>query len=188
MRFNVIIGRMEKKLPQGLTIRIEQPQDIKGIRRVNRAAFDGDYEAEVVDRLRLNCPTMLSLVVSDGKNIVGHIMFSPAQIVQDEGWTISGMGLGPLAVLPSNQGMGIGSALCQEGLQRMEIAGYPFVVVLGHPGYYPRFGFEKASTHGVKSAFEDVPEEAFMIRIFDKEAMAGVKGIAYYRPEFNSTN
>lgn len=179
---------MEKKLPQGSTIRIEQPSDIEGIRRVNRAAFDGEYESEVVDQLRLNCPTILSLVASDGANIVGHILFSPAQIVQDEGWTISGMGLGPLAVLPTYQDMGIGSALCKEGLQRMEVLGYPFVVVLGHPGYYPRFGFERASSHGVRTSFEDVPDDAFMIRIFDEAAMAGVKGIAYYRPEFDSTN
>ncbi len=178
---------MEKKLPQGLAIRIEQPQDIEGIRRVNREAFDGEYEAEVVDQLRLNCPTILSLVASDGEKVVGHILFSPAHIVQAEGWTIAGMGLGPLAVLPSKQGLGIGSSLCQEGMRRMEIAGYPFVVVLGHPGYYPRFGFERASTHNVKSAFEDVPDEAFMIRIFDEVAMAGVKGIAHYRPEFGST-
>ncbi len=179
---------MKQTLPQGVTIRIEQPPDFEGIRQVNRLAFDGEYEAEVVERLRLNCPSMLSLVAVDDQGVVGHILFSPAQIVQPEGLTISGMWLGPLAVLPSKQGIGIGSALCQEGLQHMETAGHPFVVVLGHPNYYPRFGFEKASDHGVRSAFDDVPDEAFMIRIFDKPVMAGVKGVAHYRSEFNNTN
>lgn len=175
-------------MPQGLTIRKEQSQDIEGIRRVNRAALGGEYEVEVVDQLRLNCPEILSLVACVGENIVGHILFSPAEIIQSDRLALSGMGLGPLAVLPDYQGLGIGSALCKEGLQHMELAGFPFVVVLGHPEYYPRFGFERASTHGVRSAFKDVPDEAFMMRIFDAEALAGVKGVAYYRPEFDNTN
>jgi putative acetyltransferase len=179
---------MQHTLPEGITILEEQVQDVDGIRHVNRIAFDGEYEAEVVDRLRENCPTILSLVAKDGEDVVGHILFSPAHIVQSEGGSISGMGLGPLAVLPGYQGLGIGSALCQGGLERMEIARHPFVVVLGHPSYYPRFGFEKASTYGISSAFKDVPDEAFMICFFDREVMSDVSGVAYYRSEFNTTS
>jgi len=176
---------MQQELPQGICICEEQAQDIDGIRQVNRIAFGGEYEAEVVDRLRENCPTILSLVAKDGEDVVGHILYSPVYIDQPEGERICGMGLGPLAVLPVYQGLGIGAALSQAGLKRMEMAQHPFVVVLGHPSYYPRFGFEKASTYGIRSAFKNVPEEAFMIYILDREGMADVKGVAYYRPEFN---
>lgn len=177
--------RITQNLAQGMCLQGEQPEDIISIRQVNRVAFGGEYEAKVIDRLRQNCPDILSLVVKDGEDVVGHILFSPAQIVKDGGGHISGMGLGPLAVHPDYQGLGIGSALCKVGLQRIKKNGYPFVVVLGHPGYYPRFGFERASAYGIKTAFQDVPDEAFMICIFDNVSSRDLKGIAYYRPEFD---
>jgi putative acetyltransferase len=180
-----IIDKMKSLLPEGVYVVEEGSGDISGIRLVNQLAFEGVYEADVVDRLRQNCPAILSLVAKQGDEVIGHILFSPARIVQLEGWTIPGMGLGPLAVHPEHQGKGIGSALCQEGMQRMETAGYPFVIVLGHPNYYPRFGFVRASAHGVRCAFKGVPDEAFMISILDVDTMAGVTGTAYYRQEFD---
>lgn len=186
--FPCIIIVMKHSLPAGIVIAEEAPQDVEGIRQVNLAAFKGDYEAEVVDRLRLNCSEILSLVAKEGEQVVGHILFSPAHIVQNQGWTIKGMGLAPLALCPDEQGRGIGSALCQEGMQRMAQAGYPFVIVLGHPGYYPRFGFTTASAYGISSAFENVPDEAFMICVLDQQGMQGVKGVAHYRPEFEETS
>ena len=181
------MGNVKNNLPFGIRIAEESPQEIEGIRWVNQAAFKGDYEAEVVDRLRLNCTDILSLTATAGEKVVGHILFSPAHIVQNEGWTINGMGLGPLAVFPEYQGKGIGSALCQEGMERMAGMGYPFVIVLGHPEYYPRFGFTKASDYGILSSFENVPDEAFMICVFDEMAMQGVSGVAHYRQEFDET-
>lgn len=172
-------------LPDGVNIVEEGPEDISGIRLVNQLAFDGNYEEDIVDRLRQNCPAILSLVAKQGDEVIGHILFSPARIVQLEGWTVPGMGLGPLAVHPDHQGKGVGSALCQVGMQRMEAEANPFVIVLGHPDYYPRFGFTKASTHGIRCAFTGVPDEAFMIRILDVDTMAGVAGTAYYRQEFD---
>jgi putative acetyltransferase len=179
---------MMRILPDSIVIEEEGPEDIPGIRLVNQLAFGGDYEADVVDSLRQNCPEILSLVAKQGEAVVGHIVFSPASIVPLEGWTITGMGLGPLAVHPEHQGKGIGSALCQAGMQIMEAAGYPFVIVLGHPTYYPRFGFTQASVYGIRCAFKDVPDEAFMIRIIDGETMAGVAGTAYYRQEFEEAS
>ncbi len=99
--------------------------------------------------------------------------------------TLQGMGLAPMAVLPEHQRDGIGARLVEEGVVRLERAGCPFVIVLGHPGYYPRFGFERASAHGIRCQWP-VPDEAFMIRVFSPLAMAGAAGVARYRPEFDA--
>jgi len=178
---------MAFKLPPGVIIAEERPWDGESVGRVNRAAFESEYEALLVDRLRERCPGILSLVARKGDQVVGHVLFSPVRIRQGEGQDLIGRGLGPLSVLPDRQGQGIGSALCREGLQRMKAAGHPFVVVLGHSGYYPRFGFTKASQHGIRCAFENVPDEAFMICILKPASMKGVSGVAYYRPEFDET-
>ena len=91
-----------------------------------------------------------------------------------------------MAVLPERQHQGIGSRLVQEGLERLHASPAPFVIVLGHPGYYPRFGFEPCSRHGIRSPWEGVPDEAFMIRILQEPLLRGVTGIARYRPEFDA--
>lgn len=82
--------------------------------------------------------------------------------------------------------MGIGSALCEAGLKDMERSGMPFVVVLGHPRYYPRFGFERASNYGIRSSFEGISDEVLMIRVFDAARMSDVSGVAHYQPEFDA--
>src|SRR4030042_1118416 len=79
---------------------------------------------------------------------------------------------------------GVGTALTEAGLAERRAAGVPFVVVIGHPGYYPKFGFETASKYGIRCEYEQVPEEASMILIFDKQAFQGVHGVAKQRPEF----
>ena len=62
----------------------------------------------------------------------------------------------------------------------------PFVIVLGHPEYYPRFGFVPASGHGLQCQWDNVPDEAFMVLVFDESAMKGVSGVARYRSEFDA--
>ena len=171
-------------LPE-VIIKTESPGDIDAIHRVNHAAFKGGGEADVVDQLRETCPIFLSLVAKVRGEVVGHILFTPVQIVLDKGGTVEGIGLAPMAVLPGYQGKGIGSALVRRGLERVESEGFPFVVVLGHPGFYPRFGFDRASQHGIRCGYEGVPDDAFMIRVFDPQGMAGCKGTAYYRREFD---
>jgi putative acetyltransferase len=94
------------------------------------------------------------------------------------------MGLAPLSVLPSYQGQGIGSELCRRGIRKIGALKYPFVVVLGNPGYYTRFGFSPAKQHNIACEYLDVPDNAFMIKVFDEEIMQDVIGTAYYRPEF----
>jgi putative acetyltransferase len=167
-------------------IDVEQPADIPGISLVHQHAFQRPDEAQVVDCLRHNCPVFYSWVARVGQQVVGHVLFTPARILQPDGPSLIGLGLAPLAVLPEIQGQGIGSALCQEGLRRIDPETYPFVVVLGHPGYYPRFGFKPAALYGILCSYLDGPEDSFMIRILNPARMAGVSGVAYYRPEFDS--
>jgi putative acetyltransferase len=92
-----------------------------------------------------------------------------------------------MAVLPEFQRRGIGSQLVQAGIEILKRRGYTFIIVLGHPEYYPRFGFKRASHSGIRSQWEGVPDEAFMILILNEEAMIGVYGIARYRNEFDET-
>jgi putative acetyltransferase len=94
------------------------------------------------------------------------------------------MGLAPLAVLPERQRQGIGSALVRSGIKILLDRGCPYVIVLGHPGYYPRLGFERATLRGIRCQW-DVPDEAFMILILDESAMSDVHGTAWYRSEFD---
>lgn len=167
------------------TIRAERPEDISAVRRVNELAFGRPEEADAVDRLRKADIPFVSLVADDGAAIVGHVLFTPA-IVECAGQRVVGMGLAPLAVIPDRQRQGIGSALVRRGLELLRADGSPFVLVLGHPEYYPRFGFERASLHGVTCQWKDVPDAAFMVLVFDPEALRGVSGVACYRDEFDA--
>ncbi len=163
----------------------EQPDDVPGIRKVNLAAFNSPGEAKIIDQLRDNCQIFISLVAKREDKVIGHILFTPVQIITPDQRALTGMGLAPLAVMPEFHGRGIGTALCREGIERISMLGYPFVVVLGHSGYYPKFGFKPAKQYNITCSFEDVPEEAFMIQVFDAEIMKTVTGTAYYRQEFN---
>ena len=116
--------------------------------------------------------------------IVGHILFSPATI-EGEKEIVVGMGLAPMAVLPELQRQGIGSELVKNGIERLKKIQCPFVIVLGHPEYYPRFGFERASLYKISSQWDGIPDEAFMIIAFDRGTIPEAGGIAWYRSEFD---
>jgi putative acetyltransferase len=167
-----------------ITIREEEPQDIEAVAQVNLQAFGQLTEAGIVDSLRKNCPGLLSLVALQEEQVVGHILFSPVEIEGEEK-SVQGMGLGPVAVLPALQRQGIGSMLIARGLHILGGQCCAFVIVLGHPEYYPRFGFEPASLHGICSQWAGVPDEAFMILTLDRAAMADASGVARYQKEFD---
>jgi putative acetyltransferase len=91
-----------------------------------------------------------------------------------------------MAVLPEYQKQGIGSELVRAGRSKLKKKRCPFVLVLGHAEYYPRFGFEPASRYGIRSQWE-VPDEAFMILVLSEAEMKGISGVAKYRQEFDET-
>ena len=167
-----------------IIIREESLEDIAAIRQVNEQAFNQPDEAALVDLLRAHGKVSFSLVAVDDDRILGHILFSPVTIEQTAK-TVSAIGLAPMAVLPEFQNQGIGSLLVRRGLEECRKAGHDCVVVLGHPEYYPRFGFVPASKYGIKSEF-DVRDEVFMVLELYEGALSGCKGTVKYQPEFNA--
>jgi putative acetyltransferase len=166
-----------------MIIRSEKPQDVAAIRLVNEQAFGGSAEANTIDLLRDRGTATLSLVATINDRVVGHLFFTPATIESpDRSW--SAVGLAPLSVLPDYQRQGIGTALMSAGLEQCRRLGHERVIVLGHPDYYPRFGFERASQYGVRFEFE-APDEACMILALQPGALDGVSGVAKYQPEWN---
>ena len=125
----------------------------------------------------------MSLVATLSGRVAGHILYSPVSIGPD-GEKIMGSGLGPMAVLSGYQRQGIGGRLIETGNQKLRETGCPFIVVLGHPEYYPRFGFKPAGRCGIQCEW-DVPDNVFMVLVLDQSKMKGVSGVAKYRDEFS---
>jgi putative acetyltransferase len=165
-----------------IVVRTENLEDRKSVRRVNELAFGRRNEADLVDALRANARPYVSSVAVIDEQVVGHILFSPVS-VESEGSAFTAMGLAPMAVLPECQNQGIGSRLVREGLKECERLGEDIVVVLGHPNYYPRFGFMPASLKGLRSEY-DVPDEVFMVAELVPGALKGRRGLVKYHPEF----
>jgi putative acetyltransferase len=168
-----------------ITIRNEQPADTEAIGHINSQAFGQPAEAELVEALRARGSILLSLVAWRGNSSVGHILFSPLRTDQGES-LLGGAALGPMAVLLACQREGIGSRLVRRGLTELKTSGVKFVVVLGHPEYYSRFGFAPAQRFGMTCEF-DVPSEVFMALELQEHVLEGWSGRVRYQPEFTET-
>ena len=170
----------------GVIIRPETPGDIPAIFELNLRAFGQPAEAQMVNKLRREGDFIpeLSLVAVDGVRIVGHILFPPVTISSPEG-DIGALALAPMAVLPEFQRRGIGSLLVQKGLAACRRLGHRIVVVVGHPAYYPKFGFFPALEWGIEVSFP-VPDEAFMVTALVEGALEGVHGTIRYPPAFDA--
>jgi len=164
-----------------VVIREERQGDAERIRGVNVAAFERSTEADLVDALRRQATPLVSLVAEEEVNVIGHILFSPVTLASDPGLIL--MGLAPMAVLPSRQRQGVGSTLVHDGLERCRQLDVAAVVVLGHPEYYPRFGFVPAVRLSLRSEY-DVPDEAFMVRELRERVFKGLSGMIRYHPVF----
>ncbi|MGW2599098.1 GNAT family N-acetyltransferase [Streptomyces klenkii] len=145
--------------------RAETGADIPAVREIVLAAFGTPLEAGLVDALR-NDPAWIDglSVVSTGEDgkPVGHALLTRCRIGDTPA-----LCLAPVAVLPEYQGSGAGSAAIRAALAAAADLGERFVTVLGHPAYYPRFGFGRASAYGIGLAV-DVPDEAMMAMSLDE--------------------
>lgn len=166
-----------------MIIRPETAADIDGIREVNLAAFETTGEAALVDALRGQADPFISLVASEADDVVGHILFSPVDVAGEGAW--SAMALGPMAVRPDQQGQGIGLRLVRAGFTACQSAGHEVVFVLGHPQYYPRFGFRRMSEFGITCEFT-APDEVLMVAELTRGVIAGRRGEVRYHPIFRT--
>jgi putative acetyltransferase len=165
-----------------LDIRPEEPRDVETIDRITELAFGQRGEADVVRELRRQGAALVSLVAEADGGVVGHILFSPVQ-VHDDSFEGSAVGLAPMAVSPGRQRQGIGSRLVERGLDTCRERGYAAAVVLGHPQFYPRFGFRPALEHGLHCEYP-VPPEVFMAMELEPGALSRVEGLVTYHPAF----
>jgi len=167
-----------------IIIRSEQNQDIEAIHEVNRLAFGQEDEGLLIQRIRDSSGFIpdLSLVAIQDELIVGHILFSRIEIERQHG-NKPVLSLAPMAVHPDFQNQRIGTKLVRKGLKKSRELGYEVVVVVGHPDYYPRFGFVPARDKGLEVPFP-VPNEAFMVLELVPGVLERIRGMVKYPPEF----
>jgi putative acetyltransferase len=164
-----------------IKVRPEIAEDIPAIYRVEEAAFGRTSEADLVDLCRTHGKAVLSMVAVEGKQVTGHLLFTPVTLDPPHpGW--HGLGIGPVAVLPEFQRMGIGSRLMSIGLEICRKQGYDFIVLLGDPAYYRHFGFIPGREFGLSSDYGD--GDNFQARELTPGVLRGAKAVVKYVPEF----
>ncbi len=162
------VSTSEATPPLAVSIRLESPGDAPGVRAVELAAFAGPEEADIVDRIREDAPDgwqSLVAVDADGR-IVGHLLMTPCPVEDDDGSTVAMViAIGPVAVEPAVQNLGVGSALMAAAMSLAVARAVPAIVLLGHPAYYPRFGFESARGAGLEPPAAAWPDAVWMARL-----------------------
>ncbi len=172
----------DKKI--NVIIRQEEASDFPAVYDLNSQAFKRKQEARLVDRLRLSDDFIpeLSLVATLEGKVVGYILFSKISIIDNDKENIS-LSLAPIAVCAEMQHKGIGSRLIYAGLDKAKELGYQSVIVLGHPDYYPRYGFEPTTKWQIRPPF-NIPEKSFMAIELVEGGLSDVRGIVRYSKEF----
>lgn len=165
------------------TVRAETEADHGAVRELLLEAFGQPQEADLVEALRGGNAFLpeLSLVAVAGDAVVGQILFTRLHVRGEGRWP--GLALAPMAVRPAYQRLGIGGELVRAGLAAARGRGETFVVVLGHPDYYPRFGFRLAAGFSIRAPIA-VPDEALMAFELGPQGLAGVSGVVEWAPEF----
>ena len=165
-----------------IVIRPETPADLPAVREVINLAFPNEDVAALAEALRGSAEYIpeLALVAERDGVVIGHIMFTTSHI-DDGDESTPALTLGPLAVLPARQRQGIGSQLVEEGLSVCRRLGHRIVVLIGHPAYYPRFGFVQAGPLGIEVPLA-MSEEAQMVVALTPGALDGMRGLVRYSP------
>ena len=158
----------------------ERPEHHAAVAALHRAAFGGDYEAGLVERLRCDGLVVASVVALERTELVGHVLFSDL-VVNIDGRRVSAVALAPMAVRPDRQGCGIGSRLVADGLDALRQRGRAAVIVVGHARYYPRFGFSAALARKLHAPFRG---DTFMALELAPGALAGRAGTVRYPAAF----
>lgn len=168
-----------------VTIRPESPGDAIAVATLVEQSFQGTKEVDLVEGLRQNGAVVLSLVAVVDKRVVGHILFSPVTVasVPNDRTIVS---LAPLAVSPEYQRRGIGSRLSQESIAVCRQSGMTAMVVVGHPEYYPRFGFVQAATYGLECPYINADHPAWMALELVPGGLDGKHGMVTFDPAFDS--
>lgn len=173
-----------------MVLRREGEADYEAVENLTREAFwdmfkPGCDEHLLVHKLRrvpAFVPELDFVAVEDGQ-IVGHIIYSRAKVVGDDGNAHEVITFGPVSVLPSLQKKGIGSALIEHTMKLAREMGYRGIVIFGHPAYYPRFGFENAERFGITTA-DGVNFDAFMALELREGSLKGITGRFHEDPVF----
>lgn len=172
-------------MTENLLLRMEQSDDAEAVQALLLDAFPGGPEARLVQQLRAEARPYLGWIAERAGRVVGHILFTPVRC--DAAPEARLLGLGPMAVATPLQRQGIGTRLARAGLAAAGDTGARAVFVLGHPAYYPRFGFRPASESGLSCPW-DVPDEAFMVRPLNGDTLSDLSGVVRYHRAFSEVS
>ena len=163
-----------------VVIREREPADDEAIKRLNDEAFGGKTESELVEALRATDLTAVELVAVQGGEIVGHLLMSALSVFIDDE-AIPSLSLAPMSVRPDRQNIGIGTALVEAALKLAMDREWQAVIVLGHPEFYPRFGFSAELAATLEAPFSG---DAFMALELVDGVLDGDDGLVVYPSPF----
>jgi putative acetyltransferase len=169
-----------------MIIRNETVNDFEEVYKLNYLAFGKRKdESELVERIRKSEEFVpeLSIIAEIDNEIVGHLLLSKATVVDYE-QIFTVIVLAPIAINPSFQKQGIGSKLIDEGIRRCRVLGFSIILLIGHPSYYPRFGFQPARKYGLELKQFEVPDEVFMVYEVEEGTLQEIKGELKYPKAF----
>lgn len=175
---------------ENILIRLETQEDYSETENMIREAFWDVYKPGCDEHLVLHKLRQVSvfveeldLVACDNNKIVGNIVYSKAKIMNNQNQEFTVLCMGPLGVLPSYQGRGIGSLLIKQSISKAKLLGYKAVVIFGDPNYYRRFGFENAEKYNIQTA-QGENFDAFMVLELYDDSLNGIQGKFFDDPVF----
>ncbi len=175
-----------------ISIRLENENDFRIVENLTREAFwdlynPGCNEHLIVHKMRnVNAFIKeLGFVACDGEKIVGNIMYTKSKVINENNEAFKILTMGPLGILPSYQGKGVGSQLMRHSIKVARALGYNAIVIFGDPNYYHRFGFENAKKYNIQTSLGDNFEE-FMALELNEGSLEGISGKCYIDPVFET--